>query len=64
MFSKRTTLLSVLGLAALATWLKLKRGHNTDSAFAVENVENEDDRLADIIRTARPALERAMQPAG
>jgi hypothetical protein len=59
MLSKRTTALSVLGLAALATWFKVKKGQNrTDGVRAVQK---EDDRLADIIRTARPALERAIQ---
>lgn len=62
MLSKRTTVLSVIGLAALATWLKVKRQPHLRFGNA-GLPDEEEDRLAEIIQRARPALERATELA-
>jgi hypothetical protein len=65
MFARLTTIIGVLGVAALGTWIKAKRRNRQEPDDlpsplpAIPSVYIDDDEAAEIIRRAGPALERA-----
>jgi len=62
-------IVGILGGAALVTWLNAGRrrspaGANQSGALDVGSIDIDDDTSAEIIKRARPALERAREFAG
>jgi hypothetical protein len=71
MSGKATALLGIVGAAALGIYFKWPRPHrvppdvleskNSLSIRSLRRIEIDDDAAADIIKRARPALERARE---
>ena len=68
MSRKLTALLGIVSVAALGIYLKLRGSHRTSSSILKTNdstsagaqrIDVDDDAAAEIIKRAKPALERA-----
>jgi hypothetical protein len=60
-------IVGILGGAALVTWLNAGRRRsaaNQSGVFDMGSIDIDDDTSAEIIKRARPALERAREFAG